>query len=86
MNLMRNITQESIESNSFYYDLVKKGFNIDDLNKLDDLAIIPLVPASLFKESASKFKNLLKIPLKSPEFKMWNVIPHRLLSNPSTIT
>ncbi|MFX0031782.1 MAG: hypothetical protein ACFE8E_03155 [Candidatus Hodarchaeota archaeon] len=71
---MRNITSEAIESNSFYKELVKKAnFNLDNVNKLDDLTIIPHIPAVFFKESAQKFEKLLKIPINSPEFKTWNV-------------
>jgi len=66
---MRDVTKESIELNSIYKDLVKKeNFNVDDLNKLDDLARIPYVSAVSFKESNGLFEKLLKIPLKSPEF------------------
>jgi len=71
---MRNITNEAIESNSFYRELVKKAnFNLDDVNKLDDLTIIPHIPAVFFKESVLKYEKLLKIPVSSPEFKTWNV-------------
>ena len=71
---MKDVIKESIELNSIYRDLVKKvNFNIDDLNKLDDLAIIPYVSAVSFKESNGLFEKLLKIPLKSPEFETWNV-------------
>jgi len=74
MNLMREITIESIESNSIYKKLVEnEKFNPDDLNKLDDLAQIPYLPSHLFKESVNMFKKFLKIPLNSPEFNMWNV-------------
>ena len=74
INLMRDITNEAIESNLFYKKLAnKENFNLDDLNKLDDLALIPRVPAPLFKESTGMYEKLLKIPLKSPEFEIWNV-------------
>ena len=74
VNLMRNITKEAIESNSFYKELAdKENFNLDDLNKIDDLALIPRVPAPLFKESTGMYEKLLKIPLESPEFELWNV-------------
>ncbi|MBY9014316.1 MAG: hypothetical protein KGD68_01360 [Candidatus Lokiarchaeota archaeon] len=74
VNLMRNITKEAIESNPFYKELAnKENFNLDDLNKIDDLALIPRVPAPLFKESTGMYEKLLKIPLKSPEFELWNV-------------
>ena len=74
VNLMRDITNEAIESNPFYKKLAnKENFNLYDLNKLDDLALIPRVPAPLFKESTGMYEKLLKIPLKSPEFEIWNV-------------
>ena len=74
IDLMRNITQEAIDSNTFYKDLAfKVKFNLDDLNKIEDLSLIPTVPAILFKESNDMFKKLLKIPLESPEFELWNV-------------
>ncbi|MFW9772603.1 MAG: hypothetical protein ACFFEO_10650 [Candidatus Thorarchaeota archaeon] len=51
----------------------KEEFNSDDVNKLEDLAIIPYIPAVFFKQSVRKFEKLLKISVKSPEFKTWNV-------------
>ncbi len=74
VDLMRDIIKESIELNPFYNDLVKKqNFDLDDLNKLDDLVNIPYVPAVLFKESNKMFGSLLKISTDSSEFKTWNV-------------
>jgi len=74
VNLMRNITREAIETNPFYKELVaKENFNLDDINKIDDLALIPTIPAILFKESNNMYEKLLKIPLESPEFELWNV-------------
>ena len=74
VNLMRNITQETIKSNPYYKEIVnKEKFNLDDLNKIDDLALIPTIPAILFKESNNMYENLLKIPLESSEFELWNV-------------
>ncbi len=74
VNLMRNITQNAIEMNSFYKEhTTKENFNLDDLNKIDDLASIPTVPGILFKESMDHYEKLLKIPLESPEFELWNV-------------
>ncbi|MFX0020484.1 MAG: hypothetical protein ACFFAK_02860 [Promethearchaeota archaeon] len=71
---MRDVIKESIDLNSIYRDLAKKvNFNVDDLNKLEDLAIIPYVSAVSFKESNGLFEKLLKIPLRSPEFETWNV-------------
>ena len=71
---MKGITMESIESNSFYKEFaIKEKFNMDDVNQMDDLALIPFITAATFKESAGMFKKLLKIPLESPEFKTWNV-------------
>ena len=74
VNLMREITREAIETNAFYKEHVKKeNFNLDDLNKIEDLALIPTVPGILFKESMNQYKKLLKIPLESPKFELWNV-------------
>ena len=74
VDLMRTITKESIESNAYYKGLVEKNnFNIDDLNDIDDLALIPYISAPFFKESAGLFEKFLKIPLNSPEFELWNV-------------
>ncbi|MCK4686699.1 MAG: hypothetical protein KAT66_01065 [Candidatus Lokiarchaeota archaeon] len=71
---MKEITNESIESNSFYKELVnKQKFSTDDLNNVDDLAIIPYIPGPYFKESANMFKKLMKISVESPEFETWNV-------------
>ncbi|MFW9929865.1 MAG: hypothetical protein ACFFD1_10775 [Candidatus Thorarchaeota archaeon] len=74
VDLMRDVTKESIELNPFYEDLIKKqGFNPDDLNKLDDLVQIPYIPAVLFKQSNEMYGSLLKIPVYSSEFETWNV-------------
>ena len=74
VNLIRKITLEAIETNPFYKEHVnKENFNLDDVNKIDDLALIPTVPAILFKESMKMYEKLLKIPLESPEFELWNV-------------
>ena len=74
IDLIRTVTKEAIESNSFYKDLIyKENFNLDDVNKIDDLSLIPTVPAILFKESNNMYEKLLKIPLESPEFELWNV-------------
>ena len=74
VNLMRDITHEAIETNPFYKEHAnKENFNLDDLNKIDDLALIPSVPGILFKESMAHYEKLLKIPLNSPEFELWNV-------------
>ncbi|MFX1388751.1 MAG: hypothetical protein ACFE9Z_01655 [Promethearchaeota archaeon] len=74
INLMKGITRESIESNSFYKEFAfKENFNMDDVNQMDDLTLIPFISSAIFKQSAGMFKKLLKIPLESPEFKTWNV-------------
>ncbi len=74
ISLMKEITMESIESNSFYKEhAIKAEFNIDEVNHMDDLALIPFIPAATFKNSVGMFKKLMKIPLDSPEFKTWNV-------------
>jgi hypothetical protein len=71
---MKGITKESIESNSFYKEFAaKQRFNLDDVNQMDDLILIPFINSTTFKQSAGMFKKLLKIPLESPEFKTWNV-------------
>jgi hypothetical protein len=71
---MRDITQEAFDTNPYYQELVEKqNFKIDSLNKLNDLATIPYLPATIFKESHTMFEKLLKIPLKSPKFGTWNV-------------
>ena len=60
---MKGITMESIESNSFYKEFaIKKKFNMDDVNQMDDLALIPFITAATFKDSAGIFKNSLRIP------------------------
>jgi hypothetical protein len=74
VDLMRNITRESIESNAYYKGLAEKNnFNLSDLNDIDDLALIPYISAPFFKESLGLFEKFLKIPLDSPEFELWNV-------------
>lgn len=74
VDLMRNITRESIESNAYYKGLAEKNnFNLSDLNDIDDLALIPYISAPFFKESIGLFEKFLKIPLNSPEFELWNV-------------
>ncbi|MFX0007516.1 MAG: hypothetical protein ACFFA7_09200 [Promethearchaeota archaeon] len=71
---MKGITEDSIESNSFYKEFAtKQGFNLDDVNQMDDLALMPFINSAAFKQSAGMFKKFLKIPLESPEFKTWNV-------------
>ena len=55
INLMREVTLESVELNPKYREIVNKsGFKIDDLNVVDDLSEIPYIPAVLFKESAKE--------------------------------
>ena len=74
VDLIRNITKESIESNAYYKGLAEKdNFNSGDLNDIDDLALIPYISSPFFKESAGMFEKFLKIPLNSPEFELWNV-------------
>jgi hypothetical protein len=46
---------------------------MDDVNRTDDLSLIPYITAATFKQSAGMFKKLLKIPLESPDFETWNV-------------
>ncbi|MFW9972929.1 MAG: hypothetical protein ACFFDF_22275 [Candidatus Odinarchaeota archaeon] len=74
INLMRNITQEAIKTNNYYKELaIKDNFNIDNLNNIDDLSLIPRISAPLFKESKGLYEKFLKIPRNSPEFELWNV-------------
>jgi len=74
IELMREITADAIQKNSFYREIVDdKGFKVEDLNTIDDLSEIPYIPGAYFKQSANKFKKLLKIPEDSSEFKAWNV-------------
>ncbi len=74
VDLMRNITKESIKSNAYYKEISDRdNLKLDNLNNIDDLALIPYLSSPLFKESAGMFEKLLKIPLKSPEFELWNV-------------
>ena len=74
VDLMRNITIEAINSNKYYEEIANRdNFSVDELTNIDDLASIPYVSAPLFKESAGMYEKFLKIPLKSPEFELWNV-------------
>ena len=74
VGLMRSITKEAIESNTHYKECATKdNLNLDNINDIDDLASIPYVSAPLFKESTGMYEKLLKIPLESPEFELWNV-------------
>ncbi|MFX1499457.1 MAG: hypothetical protein ACFFDH_00680 [Promethearchaeota archaeon] len=74
ISLMKGITKESIECNSFYKEFaIKEKFKMDDVNQMDDLALIPFLGSATFKQSTGMFKKLLKIPIESPEFKTWNV-------------
>ena len=74
LNLMREVTEESINCNTYYKALVEKqAFKLDDLNSIDDLATLPYIAAPLFKESTGLFKIFLKVPINSPKLKTWNV-------------
>ena len=74
IELMRGLIAESISTNAFYEEAVKrKGFQVEDLNTIEDLELIPYIPTPFFKESANFYKNLLKIPVESPQFLYWNV-------------
>jgi len=71
IRLMREIVTENIKKNEFYSDMVKgAGFKVDDLNTIDDLASIPMIPTTFYKQSANNFRKLLKIPEK--EVQQWN--------------
>ena len=74
VELMREITSESIEQNSLYEEIVKKKeFQIDSLNNIEDLEKIPFITTASFKESENLYEKLLKIPVDSPNFEYWNV-------------
>ncbi|MBD3197516.1 MAG: hypothetical protein GF317_20855 [Candidatus Lokiarchaeota archaeon] len=74
IDLMKNTIKNSINSNSYYKKLVdEQEFSLDDLNGIEDLHLIPFIPSSVFKESNKLYDKLLKIPLDSPKFKVWNV-------------
>ncbi len=71
ISLMKDVITESIESNKFYGDMVKEsGFNVDDLNNINDLELIPYIPTTYYKESANNFRKLLKIP--EEKLQHWN--------------
>ena len=68
---MREIITENIEKNEFYRDMIENtSFNIDDLNNVDDLASIPFISTTFYKQSANMYKKLLKIP--ENEVLQWN--------------
>ncbi|MFW9899319.1 MAG: hypothetical protein ACFFDO_08690 [Candidatus Thorarchaeota archaeon] len=68
---MREIITENIENNEFYSDMIENtGFNVDDLNNIDDLASIPFISTTFYKQSANMYKKLLKIP--ENEVQHWN--------------
>jgi hypothetical protein len=68
---MREIVKDNIKKNEFYAEMVKgAGFKVDDLNSIDDLSTIPMIPTTFYKESANKFRKLLKIP--EEELLRWN--------------
>ncbi len=74
LELLKDVTAESIEKNSFYQRMVnQQDFKLENLNDAEDLYKIPAVPTPFYKESANLFRQLLKIPENSPEFKYWNV-------------
>ena len=71
VRLMREIITENIEKNEFYRDMVKSaGFNVDNLNTIDDLVSIPFLSTSFYKQRAKIYKKLLKIP--EDKIKQWN--------------
>ena len=74
IELMRDIVSDSIEQNSLYKEIAKKQeFQIDSLNRIEDLAKIPFITTVSFKEGEQLYEKLLKIPVDSPNFKYWNV-------------
>ncbi len=71
ISLMKKVISENIEKNDFYKNLVQKSdFNVDDLNKIDDLESIPYISTSFYKASENKYRQLLKIP--ENEVLHWN--------------
>lgn len=71
IGLMREIVKDNVKKNEFYAEMVKgAGFKVDDLNSIDDLSTIPMIPTTFYKESANKFRKLLKIP--EEELLRWN--------------
>lgn len=63
VRLMREIITENIERNKIYSEIVKGvGYNVDNLNNINDLESIPFLSTIFYKESENKFKRLLKIP------------------------
>ena len=71
IRLMREIITENIENNEFYSDMVKDaGFNVDDLNGLNDLESIPFISTTFYKQSENMYKKLLKVP--EDEIQHWN--------------
>ena len=71
VRLMRENIIDNIEKNEFYRNMVKNSnFNVDDLNSIDDLASIPFISTTFYKQSANMYKKLLKIP--EDEIKHWN--------------
>ena len=71
IRLMRESVTDNIKNNEFYSDMVKgAGFRVDDLNNIEDLASIPMIPTTFYKQSANKFRKLLKIP--EEEVQQWN--------------
>jgi hypothetical protein len=74
IKLMREIVLKNIELNSLYREIVqKKEFEIDSINKIEDLEKIPFITTASFKESEKLFERLLKISKDSPDFQHWNV-------------
>jgi len=74
IELMREVIAKAMEINSYYKELVqKRGFQLDNLNNIEDLETVPYIPTTFFKESAGYYKKLLKILDNSPEFRHWNV-------------
>jgi len=71
---LRKVIEDSAEKNEIYRRLIENSdFSIDDLEKIDDLMMLPYLNASDFKESNQMYKRFLKIPFNSPEFDCWNV-------------
>jgi len=72
IRLMREIVRENREENELYDEICESAdFDLDDVNSVQDLELIPVIPTTYYKESNNKFKKLLKIPESKLEH--WNV-------------
>ena len=71
IRLMREIITENRDKNEFYRDMIDHaGFNVDDLNSIDDLESIPFISTTFYKQSANLYKKLLNVP--EDNIQHWN--------------